>query len=44
METEKEMVDRAISEVKYALKRNFKYIFGILLLIVIVIWVFMKFN
>ena len=42
METEKEMVDRAINEVKFAIKKNLKYLIGFLILILIVIWLIIK--
>ena len=43
METEKELVDRAINEVKFAIKRNLKYILGFLLLIILIIFIVVKY-
>jgi len=42
MQTEREMVDRAINETKDALKRNLKYLIGFVILVIIIIWVIVK--
>jgi len=42
METEKEMIDRAINEAKFAVKKNLKWIILVLVVLVIV-YVFLKY-
>ena len=42
METEREMTERAVKELEYAFKRNLKYVLGLLVLIIVIIWLIVK--
>ena len=39
METDREMTERMVNEIEYAIKKNLKYILGFLVLIILIIWI-----
>ena len=39
METDREMTERWVKEVEYALRKNLKYFLGFIVLVIVVIWI-----